>query len=618
MYRANQRSLMIFLGRSVSIVLLMVCPGTLADQYDFKHGISYLHELKYPADFAHFENLNPDAPKGGTLVLASMTSFDTLAPMDPSGIWHGSTEAPGTQYLYDSLLLRSEDELDAFYGNLAESVAIAADRRSIAFRMRPEARWHDGVPVTGEDVKFTFEALAGTPAGKAFLHWIGEIELVSDREFIVHTTNDPYANLQFFGFVDILPAHIWSNKDATRSSLDPPIGSGPYRVTDVKKGQYIEYTRDPDFWGRNVPGNRGKYNFEQIRYDVYRDAGVAREAFRKGLFDVWRENDVRHWRESYDIPAKDRGWLVQHVRGNPRISGASSVLILNNQRPPFDDIRVREALVYALDFDWQNRVLHGDAFTRATSYFHNSIFAATGMPSEAELELLLPYRDQLPPQVFDEPFSLPGSDGIGYDRNGLMHARDILKSAGWRIDDGKLVNEEGEPFTIELLSRSPTEHRILLPYINTLSMLGIVGKIRTVDDIQFVNRMRKRDYDAHLIEYSMEVPPLILDLTFHSDAIDAPINQNHAAINNPVTDWLVEATASATTLDSLVTACRALDRVLLWNFHQIPLNAATGPRVVYWDKFSRPEDDETFPAPYPDSWWFDDKKASRIRLAVSQ
>ena len=600
------------------IIMVLASPVVFAARYDFKHGISYLHELKYPANFTHFENLNPDAPKGGTLVLPSMTSFDTLAPMDPSGIWHGSTEAPGTHYLYDSLLLRSEDELDAFYGDLAQMVAIADDRRSIAFRMRPEAHWHDGVPLTGKDVKFTFEALKRTPAGKAFLHWIGEIEIINDHEFIIHTANDPYANLQFFSFVDILPAHIWSKKDATRSSLDPPIGSGPYRVSEVEKGRFISYTRNPNFWGRDIPGNRGKYNFDQIRYEIYRDAGVAREAFRKGLFDVWRETDLRHWRESYNIPAKDKGWLVQHVRRNPRISGASSVLILNNQRPPFTDILVREALAYALDFDWQNRVLHGKELTRAISFFHNSMFAATGMPSEAELELLLPYRSQLPSRVFTEPFSFPTSNGNGYHRVGLLRARDILKAAGWQIVDGELVNSDGQPLTIELLSRSSSEHRLLLPYSKTLSILGIKAKIRTVDNIQFVNRMRERNYDAHLIEYSQEIPPLTLDLGFHSSSIDAPINWNHAAINNPVSDLLVEATAAATSLDSLVAACRALDRILLWNFHQIPLDSATGPRLIYWDKFSSPQDSVVFPPPYPDSWWYEEVKVDRIKLTSAK
>ena len=575
--------------------------------------MSILHELKYPPDFQHFAFVDPDAPKGGTLVMPSMTDFNTLSPLlNPE-------RAPGLNWVYETLLLRAGDEPAAYYGSLAEQIALGADRRSIFFRLHPGARWHDGVPITSNDVKFTFDAIKADATSSTIRMaspWFESVDIVNDREFVIRTIGDPSLSLTpLANYIPILPAHYWADKDPTIATLTPPLGSGPYRIAAVEKGRFVRYERVRDYWGRDLPVNRGRFNFDTIRYDVYRDATVAREALRKGLFDVWLQwgHDVL----AFDTPARDKGWLVQGKRRYRMDIGARFWLILNNRRHPFDDARVREALSLAFDFEWQNRALFAGRLTRADSYFQNSVFAATGLPSESELALLEPFREQIPERVFTEAFRFPRTSGIGHNRSGLRRAQALLAEAGWQMRDGILVDVGGKPLKIEFLSRVPAEQRRLLPYVAALTVLGIESRIRVVEGVQYSNRLRSRDYDAFIRIGDFGLPPWELHLAFHSRAVDAPLSFNHAGISHPAIDALVDAAKAASTLDSMAAACRALDRVLLWSFYQVPLDAVDDPHLVYWDKFGRPqrEAEATYLSPFPDGWWYDPVKAGRIETA---
>ena len=581
-------------------------------EYVFRHGVAFLHELKYPADFKHFEYVNPAAPKGGALVLPTTRDFNTLVPL----FNERARGAPGLGLAYDTLVVRAGDEIAAYYGSLAEEVAIRADKRAMAIRVHPLARWHDGVPITTEDVKFTFDMLLETATGQAFLHWMDRVEVVDKRLLILRTHSDPTLNLRLLSGIAILPAHYWADRDPMAASLTPTLGSGPYRIAGVGRGRWVSYERVPDYWGAVLPVNRGRFNFDTIRYDLYRDATVAREGLRKGLLDVWIETDIRHWAVSYDTPASQKGWLVKSRRIYRIDIGARMWLILNTQRPPFDDIRVREALTYAFDFEWQNRVLHSRELTRADSYFHGSPFAARGLPSDAELALLEPFRDTVPRRVFTHEFSLPRSDGRGENRSGLLGARALLAEAGWRMHGGVLVDASGRPFDIEFLSSSAQDQRTLLPYIDSLAKLGIRGKIRTVEQLEFSNRTRNREYQAFLRVGDIGLPPWELRMGFHSSAVNQLVSFNHAGISHPAVDALIEAAVSARTLDEMIVACRALDRVMQWGFYVIPLDAVVDHRIVYWDKFGRPPpaEPEMYLSPLPDGWWYDPAKASRIKL----
>ena len=574
---------------------------------EFRYGVSQIpnYELKYSADFPHFSYLNADAPKGGTLVLPWLNPLNTVSPM---------YQPPGFYRSYDHLLERAGDEPSGYYGSLAESIALSADRRRIVFRLRPQARWHDGRPITATDVKFSVETFRADKMAHGWagaLAWVTEVNVVNPLTIEIRADSDVAKQLFILGYTPIVPAHYWRDRDVREPLTTPPPQSGPYRLTRVSQDRYVTYERVPDYWARDLPVNRGKFNFDTIRYERYLDATVAREALRAGLLDVWTETDSRHWLKSYDLPARDRGWLVLGRLASGNQSGSRYRLALNTRRQPFDDLRVREALSHALDFDWQIRALHGGELARAASFFAGSMFASSGMPGETEKALLERHRAQLPAKVFTHPFSFPGTDGMGVDRDGLSMARALLAQAGYRVVDGVMVNDAGEPFVIEFLSFLRDDQRILLPYVHSLSILGIEANIRMIDRTGYYNRRRNADYDAVLVGGAIEVPPSWdLRPLFHSSST---LYLNASGLNDPAVDAMVEAALNATHLDEFVSACRALDRVLLWNYYQFPLDALGDTRIVYWDKFGRPDlPEEMYIAPFPDGWWFDEEKAARI------
>jgi len=579
---------------------------------EFRYGVSQIrdYELRYPADFPHFDYLNVDAPKGGTLVLPWLKPLNTVSPM---------YQPPGFYRSYDHLIERAGDEPSGYYGSLAESIAVSADHRRIVFRLRPQARWHDGRPITATDVKFSVETFRADRMAHGWagaLAWVTDVNIVNPRTVEIRGDSDVAKQLFILGHMPIVPAHYWHDRDVREPITTPPPQSGPYRLARVSQGRYVAYERVPDYWGRDLPVNRGKFNFDTIRYERYLDATVAREALRAGLLDVWTETDSRHWLKSYDVPARDHGWLVLGTLAAGNQSGSRYRLALNTRRQPFGDLRVREALSRALDFEWQIRALHGGELTRAASFFANSMFAASGLPGRAERAFLEPHRAQLPAKVFTHPFSYPNTDGVGVDRDGLSRARALLREAGYRVVDGVMVNDAGEPFALEFLSFSQEDQRILLPYVRSLSILGIDADIRMIDRTGYYNRLRNADYDAILVYGGLEVPPSWeLRPLFHSSST---LYLNASGLDDPAVDALVEAALDATHLDEFVAACRALDRVLLWNYYQFPLDALGDTRIVYWDRFGRPElPEEMYVAPFPDGWWFDEDKAARIGFGKS-
>ena len=577
-----------------------------SDALEFRHGVSQIpnYELKYPRDFTHFDYVNLDAPKGGTLVLPYTWRMSTVSPMyKPYGYTHS----------YDQLLVRAGDEVSGYYCSLAESVAVSADGRSIVFRLRRQARWHDGTPITATDIKFsldTFREDIMAAGWASTLGWITRVETPDPLTVVIYTESDAAKQVSLLVFVPMVPAHYWRERDLTEPTLEPPLQSGPYRLTAAAPGRFFTYSRVPDYWGRDLPVNRGRFNFDTIRYDYYLDATVAREALRAGEFDVWTESDLRHWISSYEVPAVERGLLVKGTLVSGALGGSGLRLVLNARRQPFDDPVVREALAYAFDFEWQNRTLHNGEQKRANSYFANSVFAATGLPDEAEVALLEPHRAHVPDRVFDSVFSFHRSDGVGVDREGLSIARQLLTDAGYRMQDKVLVNRSGEPLAIEFLISEENHKRTLLPYVQTLSVLGVQAGIRLIDGTGYSFLRRHGDFDAILVGGWMETPPSWqLRPNFHSTST----RWNNSGVDNPAVDALVEAALDATDLDQFLASVRALDRVLLWNYYQFPLDARGDDRIVYWDKFGRPElPDGMLVAPFPHGWWYDEAKAARI------
>ncbi len=600
--------------------ILLHAQASFAERPEYQHGISLLHELKYPRDFKHFEYANPDAPKGGELKLATTNYIQNFGGVPGTGV----PNAQGIGRTVDRLLVRTADELSGLYGQLVSGIALSEDHRAVYLRLHEKARWHDGVPLTTRDVKFSYEDLLTRVFGKVYLAtWIDSMEIVNDKELIVHHrdvfTNSNLVALTWF---PIRPAHYYEDKDPGAPTLTPPVGSGPYRVIKFDKG-YVRYERVKDYWGKDIPVNQGRYNFDIIHYDVYRDATVAREAFRKGLFDIYFETDIRHWESSYNVPALEQGLIIKEIRSLEKFIGQQTAIVLNLDLERLRDVRVREALTLAFDFEWQNRVFHFNSQSRAASYFANSSFATTGLPSGGELELLEPYRDQLPKRVFTEPFLLPMSSGTDVNRSALTRARDLLAEAGWTIRGGRLIDATGTQFELELTTQSPAMRRILLPYIESLKVLGIDSNIRLLDNIAWVNFLRQRDFDAYVRGHDFLNPPLgELDSYFGSKTADMELGGNIAGIRDPIVDALILSAEGMPTIESAMTASRALDRVLLWGFYHIPLNGIDEERFIYWDKFARPGGEAVGRYEYLigstirilDSWWIRPLSTAREQL----
>lgn len=605
-------------GVGLVAATILVASASLAGQPPYQHGISLLHDLKYPADFTHFDYADPSAPKGGSLTLST-----TWPVRNFSGAWGtGVSNAAGVERTMDRLFVRSADEPSAMYGLLADGVALSADGKSLFIRLHEKARWRDGVPVTTRDVRYSYEVMVKTSlAGRVYLQsWIKSLEILNERELVIHHRDVfTHSNLLALTTFPMRPAHYYADRDPGKTTLEPPLVSGPYRIASFDRN-HVVYERVHDYWGGDLPVNRGRLNFDTIRYDVYRDATIAREAFRKGLFDLFHETDIRHWVDSYDTPASKAGQLLRDTRHVRRQIGLDRALVLNLDREMFRDPRVREALTLAFDFEWQNRVFHHDSQRRALSYFAGSPFAAGDLPTEAERALLAPYREQLPDRVFTEPFRLPRSTGWGPHRAALERARYLLAEAGWTFVDGRLQDSRGRPFELEIATQDAGAKRLLLPYIESLRILGIDASLRLLENVVAVKYKRQRRFDMFLLGRELVNPPMGQLHTYFSSEVAVPdMGGNLSGIRDPVVDALIERAQSAPDLATATIICRALDRVLLWGFYHIPLNMPDDERFLYWDKFGRPDDSAaTYEylvgglARVIDSWWIDDAKVESL------
>ncbi|XOV86352.1 MAG: extracellular solute-binding protein [Pseudomonadota bacterium] len=598
---------------------LILSLSATAEMGPWRHGISMFDNFKYGPEFLHFEYANPDAPKGGRIVLSTGLNFTSFTPFLPRGMYAPGILSPGV--LYDGLFVRANDEPYTIYGNLAKEVRFEDDLSRVHIRLRENAYWHDGEPITARDVKFSFDhVLAHAASGvRAALSAIESVEILGDYELMFHFRQQVGLNINAFAspmtYVNILPEHYWRSRDLSEVTLEPPLGSGPYRIADFEQGRFILWERVENYWGRDLPVHRGRHNFQQVRYDLYRDATVAREAFLKGLLDLRVEGDPYLWRTAYDVPAHDAGWLVKQQHNAKMSAGFQSALVFNTRREKLADVRVREALMRAFDFEWTNRVVYDSFYKRADSFFDDTVLEAQGLPEGDELVLLEKFRDELPDKLFTEPFRLPRSTGEGRNREELLAAKRLFEAAGWTLQDGVMRNKAGEAFTLEFLSDSTNEKRTLLPYMNQLRRLGINSNIRLVESSQYVNRLRYFDFDALLTGVPYGFPPGIeIKAYFLSSVVNLPNSANLAGIVSPAVDAFVTAILDARTLEQLTAAARALDRTLLWGHYLIPILSPQQPRVVYWNKFGRPDIDAAYATDFPSSWWWDGDRAARIHL----
>lgn len=599
---------------AVAIVILAcsVIAGAEATPPDYQHGISLLHELKYDVDFKHFDYANPDAPKGGRLVLSASTPIQNV-----SGAWGvGIPNAPGLERTMDRLFVRSADEPSALYGLILDGIALSDDKRRLYLRIHPDARWHDGAPLTTTDLRFSYDALMATATHERFniQAWLAEFEVVNERELILHHKDVfTHNNLLSLSTFAVRAAHYYAEHedgDPWKATLQPPLGNGPYKVATFDR-DFIEYERVSDYWARDHPAVRGRSNFDSIRYDIYRDTTVAREAFRKGLFDVFWETDVRYWHAMQELPAMQSGRMVGDTRTVIRFIGQRWAMAFNLDRPTFQDVRVREALTLAFNFDWQNRVFHYGSQSRAFSYFAGSRFAATGLPSAEELALLEPLRDDIPKRVFTHVFELPSSDGVGQHRDALAHASQLLSDAGWQLVDGERRNAEGQRLRIEIATQNSGAKRWLIPYVDSLAILGIDARVRLLDSALAMHYKRKRQYDMYLRGHDLVNPPMgQLNNYFSTTAAEMMMGGNLTGLRSPTVDSLIEMARTTPDLETAETVVRALDRVLLWGFYHVPLNEPEAERFLYWNKFGRPDESSAIYEYLTggitrviDSWW---------------
>lgn len=578
------------------------------------HAIAMHGTAKYGPDFKHFDYVNPDAPKGGSLRLAVEGTFDSFHSFIPKG-----NAGAGTSN--ETLLASSADEPFTQYGLIAESVEVPADRSWVIFTLRPQARWHDGAPITVEDVIWSLNILKskGQPFFRFYYGGVERAEKIGLRR--VKFTFSDIGNRELpliVGQLPILPKHYWETRDFESTTLDPPLGSGPYRVTKFEPARYVLTERVPDYWGADLPVNVGQNNFDSIRYDYYRDDTVIRQAFKAGAIDFRLENQAKAWALDYDVPAVTHGWIKKETIRHFSPTGMQA-FVYNTRRDIFKDPNVRAALAYAFDFEWTNKNLFFGQYARTESYFSNSELAATGVPTGLEYSVLQRYRDRVPAEVFSRPYQAPSTDGSGWPRENLSSAFALLEEAGWIVRDMKLVNvESGEPFTFEILLVSPSFERIVLPFVRNLKRLGIDARVRLVDQSQYINRLRSFDFDMIVSGWGSSESPGNEQRGFWTSAAAAsPAASNFAGVSDPVVDQLVEQLINAPDRESLVAQARALDRVLLFGYYVIPQWHLRTQRVLYWDKFSRPAVTPRSGTSI-DYWWFDAAKATRLEQQRSE
>lgn len=597
--------------RALALMLLCLASVHVLAVQESRHAIALHGQPRYPANFSHFAYANPDAPKGGDVRMEAMGTFDSLNPFINKGV-----AAAGIGNIYDTLAVKSDDEPFSLYGLLAEKIIRdPADSSWIIYQLNPKARFSDGKPVTAADVVFTFNLIRkdGDPQYRAYYADIASVEALDKLRVKFRFKHNDNPELQLIvAQLPILPRHYWQNREFNRTSLDIPIGSGPYVIDAINSGRSIRYRRNPDYWAAQLPVNRGRYNFNSISYVYYRDFTVSLEAFKAGQFDYREEMKAKTWARDYDFPAVRQGqvkkWLIRNE--NPQ---GMQAFAFNLRRPLFQDVRVRQALGYAFDFEWTNKTMFFNAYTRCDSYFSNSELAAHGAPSAAELAILAPFRAQLPAEVFRGAPLPPKTDGSGHNRSNLLLAQKLLREAGWQVRDGKLKNSDGQAFAFEILIVQPEMERIIQPFRQNLARLGIDMKIRIVDVPQYIERQRRFDYDMITMRVPQSLSPGNEQRNFWGSVYaDQPGSNNLIGIKNPVVDALINQIIAAPSREQLVYRTRALDRVLLAGYYVIPQYYLGADRVAVWDIFERPKTRPKY-AIAMETWWVNPEKLKKIR-----
>lgn len=597
-------------------VLLSTGQAHELDGVKGSYGIAIYGDMKYPSDFTHFDYANPDAPKGGKLRQAVVSDgYDSFNVVTPKG-----HPAAGINLIYESLMAQSDDEPFALYGWLADDVHLADDRSSIAFHIRNEARWHDGKPITADDVIFSFNTFVehGAPLYKLYYGDVADVKKLDDKtvRFNFKTTKNKELPL-ILGQLSILPKHYWESRDITRTTLEPPLGSGPYRIRDFEGNRYITYERVKDYWAKDLPVNKGRFNFDIMQYDYYSDSSVAQEAFKAGEFDFRWENVAKDWALAYDIPAVRDGRIVKQTFKD-KTAQVMLGLLFNMRKDKFKDRRVRKALTAIYDHSWSNKNLFFNQYSHLRSFFGDGDLAAKGLPQGRELAILNQYRDQLPPEVFTREYNPPSTNRPNGLRDNLLKASDLLEEAGWVIDPDTLmrVNKKtGEPFTIEILMSSTSLQRVLLPIARNLKRLGIEAKLNIADSSQYIKRVRDRDFDMIWLGWAQSLSPGNEQREqWGSASADSPASQNYTGLKNPVVNALIEKVITAPDRKELEAHVRALDRVLQWQYLLVPGYYSMTDRVLRWNKFGLPEV-QPWSGYSLTTWWYDPVLARKHGLA---
>lgn len=591
------------------------------------HGFAYFGEPKYPKDMAHFDFVNPDAPKGGTARVSAVGSFNNLNPFVDKGTLAGYLDPRIYSITHERLMMQSDDELATYYGRLAETIEVADDYSWVAYTLRKDAYWHDGVPVTIDDVIWTFDAYKN----KASISWrsafrdIERLEQTGPWSFKFHFNESAEKTgqlvIQTASFTP-LPKHYYAHHNIDVTTMEPPLSNGPYRIVEVDPGSKVVFERVKDYWAKDLGNTRGMYNFGRIDLTYFFDENVMLQAFRAGVFDYYKEQNEKNFHTEYDFVGRRRGLFKAETYTMGGAYGMHYSVALNTRKALFKDIRVREALALAYNFEWANRVFWHNGLARNNSYFIRSGLRATGLPSKEELALLEPFRDQLPARVFTQPVPLPKNVAFGRNRDTLLQADALLREAGWVVKDFVRVNEKtGEPLTFDFVISSTYFELMLTPYVDNLKRLGIHTLLRKVENNLMVNRLRNYDFDATIRKfYSFNVPfPSRMRSQFTSQYADPPNMTNYAGIKNPAVDFMIEKIARATTEDEMNTAGRALDRVLLWNFYVIPDGHPVGRHACYWDRFGHPPLGAEYMrwSGFPNLWWIDEQKNARVNAGIS-
>lgn len=570
-------------------------------------GISLYDQPKYPDGFAHFDYVNPDAPKGGTIRSGALGAFDSFNQFIAKG------DSASTNSI-ETLTVPSEDEPFTQYCLICETMRWPEDRSWIEYTLRDEAKWHDGQTIGAEDVKWTFETLVkdGAPQFRFYYADVTSVEVIDDKTVRFNLGNtDNRELLLIIGQLPVLPKHYWADKDFTAVTLDPPLGSGPYVIDKFDAGRFIEYKRVTDYWGAELAVNKGINNFDTIRVDYFNDRTPWRLAIKAGDIDFYAENTAKSWATEFETPSIDKGFLKKESIPFDRNQGLVG-FIMNIRKPLLQDVNVRKAIALAFDFEWTNTNIFYGQYQRSRSYYSNSEMEAKGLPSPAELAILEPYRDQLAPEVFGEAYQPPVTDGSGRPRENLREAKKLLNEAGWSVKDGVLVNSDGKALELEFLSYTSSNDRFLLPYAKNLERLGIKLNLRTVDTSQYIERINQYDFDMTNNGWGQSESPGNEQREYWScSAKDQEGGRNYAGICDPVIDALIEELIRSNTREELVNHTKALDRVLMAGYYVVPGWYLAADRIVYWNKFDRPK------IPLKDGvntsrWWYDEAKANAL------